>query len=45
MDLNVPKGGFKHGSELMTRGGAVYSAATGLPCPRPLPSRYCFMDN
>ena len=35
MDLNVPKGGFQHVSEFMTRRGAVYTAATGLPFPAP----------
>ena len=39
MDLNVPKGGFRHVSEFMTRRGAAYTAATGLPFPRPIPSR------
>ena len=44
MDLNVPKGGFRHASEFMTRRGAAYTAATGLPFPRPIPSRDRFMD-
>ena len=44
MDLNVPKGGFRHGSEFMTRRGAANTAATGLPFPRPIPSRDRFMD-
>ena len=44
MDLNVPKGGFRHASELMTRRGAVYTAATGLPFPRLIPSRDRFTD-
>ena len=44
MDLNVPKGGFRHVSEFMTRRGATYTAATGLPFPRPIPSRDRFMD-
>ena len=39
MDLNVPKGGFRHVSEFMTRRGATYTAATGLPVPCPIPSR------
>ena len=30
MDLNVPKSGFRHVSEFMTRRGAAYTAATGL---------------
>ena len=44
MDLNVPKGGFRHVSEFMTRRGATYRAATGLQFPRPIPSRDRFMD-
>ena len=36
-DLNVPKGGFQHVSEFMTRGAAAYTAATGLPFPRHIP--------
>ena len=43
-DLNVPKGGFRHVSEFMTRQGAAYSAATGLPLSRRIPSHDCFMD-
>ena len=44
MDLNVPKGGFRHVSEFMTRRGATYTAATGLPFPHPIPSRDRFVD-
>ena len=33
--LNVPKGGFRHMAEFMTRRGGAYSAATGLPFPPP----------
>ena len=44
MDLNVPKGGFRHVSEFRTRRGATYTAATGLRFPRPIPSRDRFMD-
>ena len=44
MDLNVPKGGSQHVSEFMTRRGATHTAATGLPFPRPIPSRDRFMD-
>ena len=44
MDLNVPKGGFRHVSEFMTRRGAAYTAAMGLPFPRPILSRDPFMD-
>ena len=32
-ELNVPKGGLRHVSEVMTRRGAAYTAATGLPLP------------
>ena len=44
MDLNVAKSGFQHVSEFMTRRGAAYTAATGLPFPRPIPSRDRFTD-
>ena len=44
MDLNVPKGGFRHVSKFMTHRGAAYTAATGLAFPRPIPSRDRFMD-
>ena len=44
MDLNVPKGGFRHVSEFMTRWGATYTAAAGLAFPCPIPSRDRFMD-
>ena len=44
MDSNVPKSGFRRVSEFMTRLGAAYTAATGLPFPRPIPSRDCFTD-
>ena len=39
MDLNVLKGNFRLVSEFMTRWGAAYNAATGLPFPPPIPSR------
>ena len=39
MDLNVPKVGFQHVSEYMSRRGSAYMAATGLPFPRPIPTR------
>ena len=39
MDLNVPKLGFRPVLEFMTRRGSAYTAATGLPFPRPIPSR------
>ena len=44
MDLNVPKGGFRHVSAFMTPRGATYTAATGLPFRRPIPSCDRFMD-
>ena len=44
MDCIVPKGGFRHVSEFMTRRGAAYTAAMGLPFPRPIPSRDRFTD-
>ena len=44
MDLNVPKGCFPHVLEFMSRRGSAYIAATGLPLPRPIPSRDRFMD-
>ena len=37
MDLNVPKLGFRHVSECMSRPGLAYTAATGLPFSRPIP--------
>ena len=39
MDLNVPKSGFRHVSEFMSRRGATCTAATGLPFPQAIPSR------
>ena len=44
LDLNVPKSGFRHVSEFMTCRGAAYTAPTGLPFPRPIPSRDRFTD-
>ena len=44
MDLNVPKLGFRHVSEYMSRRGSAYTAATGLPFPRLIPSRDTFTD-
>ena len=35
MDLNIPKLGFRHVSEYMSRRGSAYTAATGLPFPPP----------
>ena len=42
MDLNVPKLGFRHVSEYMSRQGSACTAATGLPFPRPIPTRDTF---
>ena len=39
IDLNVPKGSFQRASKFMTAWGAMYTAATGLPVSRPIPSR------
>ena len=44
MDLNVPKDNFWHVSGFMSCQGAAYTAATGLPFPRPIPSRDHFRD-
>ena len=44
MDLNVPKGGFRHVSKFMTHQGAAYTAAIGLPLLRPIPSCDRFTD-
>ena len=44
MDLNIPKVGFRHMMEYMSRRGLVYTAAMGLPFPRPIPTREAFTD-
>ena len=44
MHLNVPKVGFRHMMEYMSRWGLVYTAATGLPFPRPIPIREAITD-
>ena len=44
MDLNVPKLRFRHISEYMSRRGSAYTAATGLPFSRPIPTRDTFTD-
>ena len=44
MDLNVPKLGFRHVSEYMSRRGLAYTAATGLPFAKPIPTREVFTD-
>ena len=44
MEMNVPKLGFRHVSEYMSRQGSACTAATGLPFPRPIPTRDTFTD-
>ena len=44
MDLNILKRGFRHMSDFMSRQGAAYTAATGLPFPQPFPSGDHFTD-
>ena len=44
MDLNVPKLGFRHMIEYMSRLGSAYTAATGLPFDKPTPTRDAFTD-
>ena len=44
MDWNVPKLGFRLVSECMSRQGSAYTAATGLPLPRPIATRDTFTD-
>ena len=44
MDMNVPKGGFRLVSEFVTRRGAAYTAARGLPFPESFPSRDHFTE-
>ena len=44
MDFNVPKLGLRHVSEYMSRRGSAYTAATGLPFPRAIPTRDAFTD-
>ena len=44
MDLNIPKGGFRHMLEYMGRREATYTAATGLLFPRPIPGPQQFME-
>ena len=43
-DLHVPKLGFRRVSEYMSRRGSAYTAATGLPFPRTIPTRDTFTD-
>ena len=44
MDLNVPKVGFRHMMEYMSRRVSAYTAATGLPFTKPIPTRGAFAD-
>ena len=39
VDLNVPKLGFRHMMEYMSRRGSAYSAATSVPVPHPIATR------
>ena len=43
-DLHVPKVGFRAVLEYMSRRGVAYTAATGYPFPRPIPSPDQFSD-
>ena len=42
MDLNIPKLGFRHMMEYMSRRGSAYTAATGLPLAKPLRGQNAF---
>ena len=44
MHHNVTKTGFLHLSDIMTRGGIDYTAATGQTYPRPIPTQQAFVD-
>ena len=44
LNLDVPKLGFRHMSEYMSRRGWAYTAATGLPFPKPVPTQDTFTD-
>ena len=44
MDLNLPKVGFRHMMEYMSRRGSAYTAATGLPFAKPIPTGEAFTD-
>ena len=44
MDLKVPKVGFRAVPEYMSHREVAYTAATGYPFPRPIPSRDQFSD-
>ena len=44
MDLKVPKVGFRQMMEYMSRWGPAYTAATGLPFAKPIPTRDVFTD-
>ena len=44
MALNVPKVGFSHMLEYMSRRGSVYTALTGPPFAKPIPTPEAFTD-
>ena len=44
MDLNVSKVGFRHMMEYMSRRGSAYTAGTGLPFAKPIPTWEEFTD-
>ena len=44
MDWNVPKLGFRHMMEYMSRRGSAYTAAMGLPFAKPIPTWEAFTD-
>ena len=44
MDLNIPKVGFRHMMQYMSRRGSAYTAATGRPFAKPIPTPEAFTD-
>ena len=44
MDLNVPNLGLRYMMDYMSRRGSAYTAATGLPFAKPIPTRDAFTD-
>ena len=43
LELGAPRSGFRVLSEYITRWGDAYTARTGLPFPRPIPTRDIFL--